>query len=125
VVENRKTMNVRSQFRRSLASLLLAGGFLCSPVAHSEEGDAGVLAKHAALLEELTKELAAASKGGNDAPLASTSAAGAPTTGLRTGGLTTGTLQPSALASSSSVITLGIGLTPAEQWRALFPQKKQ
>lgn len=113
-------MNTPFSLRRALPALLLAGGLLCTPPIRAEDINLSeLLAKQAALLDELSKAVAAASQGANDdaRPIAQT--VGLQGEGLQTSGLKTSSLQTSSLRSMAA------GFTPVDQWRAFFSQKKQ
>ncbi len=107
---------------RAICALLLTGSLLCTPAASAEEANlAELLTKHAAILEELGKAVAALNDGKESAVRANT-----PPAVLQLGSLTTGQLQSGGLDSASPGLrSLAPGLMPVEQWRALFPEKKQ
>ena len=117
-------MKTSPTLRNSVAAMLVAASLTIVPAAQAEDPDlSAVLARHAELLSELAKAVAAASQGA--APEAKKAeVSGLKTSSLQTSSLTTSSIQASSSLSTAGTGSLMVGLTPVEQWRVLFPEKK-
>ena len=117
-------MKTSLSLRSTIAAIVAAGSLTITPASQAEDPDLSeVLSRHAELLSELAKAVAAASQGAAaDAHKAEVS--GLKTSSLQTSSLTTGSIQGSSSLSSTGTGALAVGLTPLEQWRVLFPEKK-
>ena len=113
---------------RSVSAMFIAASLTIAPAVHAEEPALSeVLSRHAELLNELAKAVAAAGQeaaGAKKTDAAPLKTAGLHTSSLERSGLAASSVQGSSPLSGSGTGSLAVGLTPLEQWRVFFPDKK-
>jgi hypothetical protein len=122
-------MKTSNALRPLAIAAILAGILTIAPAGRAEDAErSSVLSRPTELLGGLLKAVAAAGQeavGGMKADGAGLKTSGLRTSTLETSTLATGTVQRSAALPGSAIGSAAVGLTPVEQWRVLFPEKKQ